>query len=330
MQRSLISAVLAVTACAGFGSTSASATTVNSVGGRFAPLAAASTVSRGSSGSSHLSLSNPSVSLPPAPNFTDDGLCVFYALDKSDACNQDVVDAIDHARATLESLPPLVLNAAAYEAMTVPEQLFVTANLERLARGDSPIAGLTTQLDTIAQTGANNSTDPSLTGIAYLTGGAWMVRGGGNWAAGTSNPLGSDYYWMYDDGGPNAWGHRDNILGGYATPNLCGPSAVQNYMGAGDTTSGSVVGGTDYGPSFTEIFIGACGPPPTDVVFTWPQALHLLEAARISSVTPVAGPPTGGQTVTVTGSGFATGMSVTIGGTAVPPMGVSATSFTFI
>ena len=329
MKRSLMSALLAATACVGFGSTSASATTVNSVSGRFAPLAAASTVSRGSLGAAQLSLSNPSGSLPPAPNFTADGLCAYSALDNSDACNQDVVDAIDNARATLESLPPLVLSAAAYEAMTVPEQLFVTANLERLARGDAPIAGLTTQLDTIAQTGANNSTDPSLNGIAYLTGGAWMVRGGGNWAAGTSNPLGSDYYWMYDDGGPEAWGHRDNILGGYATPTLCGPSGVQNYMGAGDTASGSVVGGIDYGPSFTEVFIGACGVVPTDVVFTWAHALQLLEAATISSVTPAAGVVSGGQTVTVAGSGFQAGMAVTIGGTAVTPMGVSATSFTF-
>ncbi|MGA8415347.1 MAG: IPT/TIG domain-containing protein [Candidatus Dormiibacterota bacterium] len=324
-----MSALLTATACAGFGSTSANATTVTTVSGRFVALAGASTAARGSLGSSQLSLSNPSVSLPPTPNFTDDGLCVFVALDNSDACNQDVVDAIDNARAALESLPPLALSAAAYYAMTVPEQLFVTVNLERLARGASPIAGLTTQLDTVAQTGANNSSDPSLNGISQLTGGASMVRGGGNWAAGTSNPLGSDYYWMYDDGGPSAWGHRDNILGGYAT-GLCGSSGVQNYMGAGYTTGGSVIGGYDYGPSFTEVFIGACGPPPTDVVFTWPQALQLLDAARIASVTPAAGPLTGGQTVTVTGSGFAPGMSVTIGGTSVTPTGVSATSFTFI
>src|SRR5450631_2031164 len=226
MKRWLMSAVLAATACAGFGLTPASATTVNSLGGRFAPLAAASTAARGSLGAAQLSVSNPSASLPPSPNFTADGLCAYSALDNRDACNQDVVDAIDHARATLESLPPLVLSAAAYEAMTVPEQLFVSANLERLARGDAPIAGLTTQLDTLAQIGANNSTDPSLNGISDLTGGAWIASWGGNWAAGTSNPLGSDYYWMYDDG-LEAWGHRDNILGGYATPILCGSSGVQ-------------------------------------------------------------------------------------------------------
>ncbi len=281
-------------------------------------------MSRGALGSSHLSLSDPSVSLPPTPNFTDDGLCVFYALDNSNACNQDVVDAINHARATLESLPSLLFNTAAYEGMTVPEQLFVIANVERLARGVAPIAGLTTQLDSIAQTGADNSTDPSFNGTAQLTGGAWRVNGGANWAAGTSNPLGSDYYWMYDDGGANAWGHRDNILSGYATPSLCGSSGVQNYMGAGDTTGVAV-----YGTSFAEIFIGACGPAPTDVVFTWAQAVQRL-APRISSLTPAAGSMTGGQRVSVSGGGFQAGMAVTIGGTSVIPTGVSATSFTFI
>ncbi len=39
---------------------------------------------------------------------------------------------------------------------------------------------------------------------------------------------------------------------------------------------------------------------------------------------------TGGQTVTVTGSGFEAGMTVTIGGVAVTPTGVTPTSFTFI
>jgi hypothetical protein len=50
----------------------------------------------------------------------------------------------------------------------------------------------------------------------------------------------------------------------------------------------------------------------------------------ISSVSPAGGVVSGGQTVTVTGSGFTTGMTATIGGHAVTPSGVSATSFTFV
>ena len=323
-------ALLAAIACAGFGATTAYATTVKSVVAGFSPLTATSAPSRVSLGSSEPSLTNPSNNLPPSPDFTGDGACAFLALDDNDACNQDVVDAIDNARMALESLPPVALSAAAYGAMTVPEQLFVIANLERLDRGGAPIAGLTTQLDAIAQTGADNSTDPSFNGTEQLTGGAARVNGGANWAAGTSNPLGSDYFWMYDDGGASAWGHRDNILSDYATPSLCGSSGIQNYMGAGDTTSGSVVEGTDYGPSFTEIFIGACGATPTDVVLTWPQALLLLEKGTLGSVTPDVGLVSGGEMVTVTGSGFQTRMTVTIGGVAVAPTSVTPTSFTFI
>ncbi len=49
----------------------------------------------------------------------------------------------------------------------------------------------------------------------------------------------------------------------------------------------------------------------------------------ISAVTPSAGPVSGGQVVTVAGSGFVAGMTATIGGTAVTPSGVTATSFSF-
>ena len=49
----------------------------------------------------------------------------------------------------------------------------------------------------------------------------------------------------------------------------------------------------------------------------------------ISAVTPSAGPVTGGQVVTVTGSGFVAGMSATIGGIGVTPSSITASSFTF-
>ncbi len=49
----------------------------------------------------------------------------------------------------------------------------------------------------------------------------------------------------------------------------------------------------------------------------------------VAAVTPAAGPVTGGQVVTVTGSGFAAGMSVTLGGTPVVPSSIGFGSFTF-
>jgi hypothetical protein len=238
---------------------------------------------------------NPSQSLAPSPNFTDDGNCVASALDDSQTCNADVVPAIDNARSTLESLAPLSLNLSAYEAMTIPEQLFVIANLERTDRGLAPISGLTTQLDGVAQSGAAANTDPDMTS-STLTGGATVTSWTSLWAGGTSNPLGSDYYWMYDDGpdSPNSecttpstsacWGHRDGILGTYATTARC--STAEQYMGAGDTASGS-----SYGPGFAEIFVGACGPTPSDVVFTWTQAQQDLSSSGGGGGTTAPGPP---------------------------------------
>jgi hypothetical protein len=225
---------------------------------------------------------NPSQSLSPKPNFTNDGDCATSALDDAETCTADVVKAIDSARSTLESMSPLSLNLTAFDALTVPEQLFAITDLERTDRGVAPLAGLTAQLDGVAQTGAAGNTDPDLSSSA-LTGGATVTSWGSIWAGGTSNALGSDYYWMYDDGpgSPNesctpstpagCWGHRDNILGTFAS---CGQA--QQYMGAGDTASGT------YGPSFAAIIVGACGPAPTDVVFTWAQAQQALEGSGAS------------------------------------------------
>ena len=223
---------------------------------------------------------NPSSSLPPTPDFTDGGACSLGALDDSDACNAAVVQAIDNARADLESMTPLSFDLTAFDAMTVPQQLFVIANVERSDRGLAPINGLT------AQTAAGDNTDPDLS-TWTLTGGASVMSWGSNWAGGTTSPLGSDYYWMYDDGpgspngactspsAPGCWGHRDNVLGTFSTAATCssyGLSGAEQYMGAGYTASGT------YGPSFTEILVGACGATPSDVVFTWAQAQQLLSS----------------------------------------------------
>jgi hypothetical protein len=228
---------------------------------------------------------DPSASLAPDPDFTSDGDCQSGALDDSESCNTDVVKAIDKALAVLESMSSLTLKLSAYDAMSLPEQLFVITDLERTDRGLAPLAGLTTQLDNVAQTGAANGTDPDLSSTT-LTGGATVTSWASIWAGGTSNPLGSDYYWMYDDGpgSPNGsctpsssagcWGHRNAILGTFAT---CGQP--QQYMGAGESSTGS-----SYGPSFAAIIVGACGPTPADVVLTWAQAQQALEGGSGASV----------------------------------------------
>ncbi len=228
---------------------------------------------------------NPAKSLPPDPNFREDGACAAGELDDSLICNTNAETAIDNARQLLEALKPLVLNLGAFAKMTVPQQMFVIVDLERVDRGLAPIAGMTGQLDADARVGATGDTDPSLS-MTTLKGGATITSDGANWASGTNNPLGSDYYWMYDDGyhsfngdcptrtSSGCWGHRDNILGTYASAPTCAAYSLgkpEAYMGAAATASGSVDG-----PSFAEILVGACGPTPTDVTFTWSHALKAL------------------------------------------------------
>jgi len=235
---------------------------------------------------------NPSQSLPPSPNFTDDGNCEIGALDDSSTCLGDVAAAIGDGRSTLEGMPPLSLNLGAFAALTVPEQLFVITDLERVDRGLAPVSGMTNQLDAAAQSAADANDDPELSS-ATLTGGATVTGWGSVWAGGTSNALGSDYYWMYDDGvgspnsacatasSPGCWGHRDNLLGTFASSATCGSSPSEQYLGAGDTASGS-----SYGPSFAEIIAGACGPTPSDAVFTWAQAQQDLGGGSTPPAVP--------------------------------------------
>jgi len=158
------------------------------------------------------------------------------------ACQQAVVQAIDQARAA-EGVGPLVLPAD-FASLSVPEQLLVLADLERVDRGLPGFSGLSSSLDSLASAGASANTDP-----VGPAGSDW----GSNWAGGEASALLADYDWMYDDGpgSPNmdctasdlsgCWDHRNNILGNY------GPDPS---MGAAETTVDGVT-------SMTEVFSSA-------------------------------------------------------------------------
>lgn len=230
---------------------------------------------------------NPPKSLPPRPNFFNSAKCSYdQHPNGSYGCDSLVLKAIDDARAK-EGVAPMRFKLAAFRRMTRPEQLFVTVDLERTARGLAPIEALTKQLNTVAWKAARSGGDPSLPYHYPLQGGGAMTSWGGNWAGGNVNVLGSDYGWMYNDGpnspnfdckkagDPGCWGHRDNILGDSASnswgnPAYCGGGAYHFVMGAGSTKS---VGGWD--PSQTELFVLDCGKAPTEY-FTWTYAKKLL------------------------------------------------------
>jgi hypothetical protein len=224
---------------------------------------------------------NPSRSLPPSPDFMGSSSCARSG--KGRACNREVLKAIAHARKVLEKMRGMSFSLTAYLKLTAPEQLFVTADLERTERGLPPATVLSRSLDRVAQVGARGDEDPPLNRVPdRLPGGGQVVGLGANWAGGWVNALGADYGWMFDDG-PNSpnedctkqdqsgcWGHRDNILGTFSSKAECGGASAL-AMGAGYAARHN---------SRTELFAGVCGPAPTDVVLTWARAKSILGIKR--------------------------------------------------
>jgi hypothetical protein len=226
---------------------------------------------------------HPSRSLKPSPNFLDSPHCI--GGQDNTSCNSLVLRAITRARKKLEHLGGMSFSLSAYEKLSPDEQLFVTANLERIARGLPPAVVLTRSLDKIAQDGAKEDTDPPLNKVpTTLPGGGHWSGLGGNWAAGWDNALGSDYAWMYDDGlgssnidctksnRAGCWGHRDNILGTFDSSSTCGGGQFELAMGAGHVAKSHL----ENLDSETELFAGVCGPTPTDVVVKWSKVKALL------------------------------------------------------
>lgn len=141
--------------------------------------------------------------------------------------------AIDRARAA-EGVRPLHLPAR-FQTLSIPAQLLVLANAERVDRGLRRIVGLTRNLDRSALAGARTDADPvpdPFYGTAY----------GSNWAGGFASTLAADFMWMYDDGAgsPNidcrhagqsgCWGHRRNILYPYQAPLAMGAAAYRSSL----------------------------------------------------------------------------------------------------
>ncbi len=225
---------------------------------------------------------NPSRSLFPKPDFLSASSCV--GGKDTATCNKVVLSAVKRARSLLEGLGPMAVYLPGYEKLSRIEQLFVTANLERLARGLPAAGELSLTLDKIAEIGATHNEDPPLSKLPRtLPGGAYWISAGADWASGFVNPLGSDYGWMYDDGPGSfngdctatykagCWGHRDNILGTYGRRADCAGRAFHLVMGTGYVAKDGY-----HQDGETELFVGVCGAMPTDTVFTWARAKQLL------------------------------------------------------
>ncbi len=210
----------------------------------------------------------------------------------SAACQTAALADINAARAA-EGLGPMQLPGD-FGSLTVPQQLLVLSNLERVDRGLVAVLGLSGPLDQDALTGAQSDADPQPT---QFNGDAWTA----NWEGGYGSPFEADFVWMYDDGlGSNnidctpsmpdgCWGHRHDILW---------PLDAPAVMGAADAQGG-------FGASQTELFVGgdrATAPGQADAPLapTWttiaatlpftvsPAALHFTATQASAPLTVAA------------------------------------------
>ena len=243
---------------------------------------AAPPASAAPSGNPYVPPSNPPANVAPEPAFTFQagasyssssslpcwqlGQSAWAPDPATPQCMAAEVAATDHARAA-EGLPPLRLPSN-YASLTAQEQLFVLTDIERVSRGEQPVAGLSAIVSQYAQQGAEAGTDPHFTFGAIPSSDWW----GSNVVSGALNALDANYTWMYQDGyggdnvdctSPGAsgcWGHRDNEL----TSNYGGTLV----MGAGEAPESTGL------ETLSELLVVVADPadvPPLS--YTWSDAV---------------------------------------------------------
>jgi hypothetical protein len=217
-------------------------------------------------------IEDPAHNVAPMPDYTR--VCAAAGIDDSPACLGAVLDAINHAHA-LEGIHPMVLPAD-FAQLSIPDQLFVAVNLERVDRGLPAFGGLTTALNQNAQRGADDANDPPDPGPSYDLDDA-------EWAGGSSNGLDAVYGWMYDDGfdsgnldclrrgAAGCWGHRKGILDDFGS----GPHLV---MGAAIDVSGDTHRGDNQGTSMA-VTLAVASTPVHTFTYSWAQAAALSAGA---------------------------------------------------
>jgi hypothetical protein len=211
------------------------------------------------------------------------------------------LSSIDVARAN-EGVVPMSLPTN-FATLTDPEQVFVLTNLERVDRGLPPISGLSSALDADGQAGVAGNADPPLPAGATAS---------GNWGE-SPNLFSTVEMWMYQDGwegsatfnaactspsAPGCWGHRDNILGTYASPSLMGAAAAP----------------VPAGTSVAEVIVAS---DTTDTpYFTWADVMAHLPVGVTDASVDVSSPPGASQvgSVQVWASGEAMNVGLSISG----------------
>ena len=256
------------------------------------PVVDAATIAAAEELSGHL---NPLVNIAPSPNFLGSGACtqngatwscanpcvnslmLYPAVVNDTVCTSFVLGAINNARG-IEHLRPMILPRNWY-ALTDAQQLFVVADLERVARGLPPYLGINAALSASAQHAAATTQDPSVAaGFTIGNDDEGYPAMGGAWSGGYS-VLVADYLWMYSDGwgGSEAttsnvactsniaaacWAHRDELIGSDPGFNPgVGLTTSTCEMGVGF----AIVNGSG---SFVDLIEKPAATPPA-MNFTW-------------------------------------------------------------
>lgn len=230
-----------------------------------------------------------------------------YQHPKSVQCDQVMIRALDHARATLGE--PKYHLPSRFLSLTGPERLLVLSNDDRKLYGLRPITGLNATLNRKARAGVVNDSDPS---GAMRIGKYHAVMWTSNWASGP-NPLFAYFAWMWDDGvgsgnidcsrahPAGCWGHRRDTLWNFKpvprSYHWTGPFSIGLGVGSGRDRDGW--------PGWTELYEAFQAYSPTSPLSYLPSVTGL---SRYSGTTK------GGNKVVVHGYGFVRVGQVTVCG----------------
>jgi hypothetical protein len=217
-------------------------------------LAATQAAARPSTGRAHATVAparlQPLDEIPdPAANVVPSSAFWAACYPTADSsCDAAALSDFDQARAG-EGLGPMTLPTD-FDSLSVAQQLFVLADIERVDRGLIPVSAMSAPINALALTGAEDDTDPDFPNPFYGN------YGGSNWAGAGTSSLFPEFLWVYDDGvgsgnedctqagDPGCWGHRHNILeeANYEAPLLMGAAEVSDPTYGGSSAEEFISG----------------------------------------------------------------------------------------
>ena len=197
------------------------------------------------------------------------------AADASTPCLRVALEAIDAARAK-EGVRPMLLPAN-FSRLTIPEQLFVAIDRERVDRGLTPFTGLATALNE----GAEGRRRAAVCPPAGPT-----PRSGRKWINAVDNGLDADYRWMCDDGPdggvPGCSGRKTSGCWADRRIVLRRSGSSRLAMGAAFDPSGDASpGGSGCASLFAAMFRGRRDAARHLTPYTWKDALAATTAGTL-------------------------------------------------